>query len=274
MVKSAGKRPYFIYWGICAIFIVVGALRGATAPVSTPDVPSDRPRPIEPPHKSAQAGTRLTLLLGLNILTYGQYGYNTAVTLPDGRTLNYTGKQSSSGGTVLIGTSITPPAAFRRLTVGLTFEVGGLESWTHSVIPSGATPPFSEDNLNRQIQRNSINGYPWRLSISPYVEHELGFLLASKVRAGYQYWHQSGSNSGVFPVDSTNSAVARYNVRFLHNSHLIRLSINNHTSLSEGTDTNSSPKKRNSGFVRQAGLLVGTNQTVMLFVSFGPAWSF
>lgn len=274
MFKSVDRRPDFIFCGICATFVLVGTLRGAAAPASTPDVPNDRPRPIEPPHKSAQGGTRLTLLLGLNILTYGQYGYNTAVTLPDGRTLNYAGKQSSSGGTVLIGASITPPAAFRRLTAGLTFEVGGLESWTHSVIPSGVTPPFSEYNLNRQIQRNSINGYPWRLSISPYVEHELGFLLASRLRAGYQYWHQSGSNSGVFLADSTNSATARYNVRFLHNSHLIRLSINNHTSLNEGPDTNTSSKTRTPGFVRQAGLLVGTNRTVMLFISFGPAWNF
>ena len=275
MAERVRVRVNFIVRGICAVFIAAGTLRGASAPVSSEsDVPSDRPRPVEPPHKPIQRGTRLTLLVGLNLLTYGQYGYNTAVTLPDSRTLQYTGKQSSSGGTVFVGTAITPPAAFRRFTIGLTVEVGGLESWTHSVIPNGVTTPFSEDNLNRQIQRSAINGYPWRLSISPYVEHELGFLLASRVRAGYQYWRQSGSIAGVFPVDSTNSAIANYNVHFLHNSHLVRLSINNHTSLDEGTETSQASQKRGTGFVRQAGLLVGTNRTVMLFVGFGPAWSF
>jgi hypothetical protein len=232
------------------------------------------PRPIEPPHKPAQPGTRLAITFGLNLFTYGQYGYNTSVTMPDESALSYSGQQSAIGGSLLLGAAVTPPAALRRLTVGFTVNAGGLDSWRHPVIPSGTVTPFSQSNLNAQIQRSAALSYGWRPSVSPYIEHELGFLLASRVRAGYQYWHQSGSYQGSFPLDQSRSTWADYNVRLLHSSHLIRLSINSHTSLDDDADARSTSKKQHPGFLRQAGVLVGTNHTVMVFIGVGPTWSF
>jgi hypothetical protein len=253
----------------CASLLVSGDLKAAGPPA--PDQQDRPPRPIEPPHKPVQAGTRLAVVFGLNLFSYGQYAYNTTVTLPNGSTFPYAGKQSASGGSFLTGAAVTPPGAFRRLTAGFTLNLGGLASWTHTPIPNGVTTPFSQSNLSNQIQRNAIFGYGWQPAISPYVEHELGFLLESRVRAGYQYWHQRGSYSGSFSVDQPGSALANYNVRVLHSSHLLRLSINNHTSLDDET---SPSRKQNPGFLRQGGLLVGTNHTVMLFIALGPDWTF
>lgn len=255
---------------VCASLLAAGTLQAAGPP--TPDDPKDHPpRPIEPPHKPVQAGTRLAVVFGLNLFAYGQYAYNTAVTIPGSSALNYAGKQNASGGSFLTGAAITPPGAFRRLTGGFTLNLGGLAAWTHTPIPNGVTTPFSQSNLSTQIQRNAIFGYGWQPAISPYVEHELGFLLESRVRAGYQYWHQQGSYSGSFAVDQPGSAVAGYNVKVVHSSHMLRLSINNHTSL----DDESSPSKRqNPGFLRQGGILVGTNHTVMVFIALGPDWTF
>ena len=276
MSKPPCRRLKVVVLAICAPLLVSGILQAAGPPSDAqaypPDEKSRSPRPIEPPHKPVQAGTRLAVVFGLNLFSYGQYGYNTAVTMPDGSVLNYAGKQSASGGSFLTGAAVTPPGAFRRLTMGATLNLGGLSSWTRSPIPNGVTTPFSQSNLNLQIQRNAIFGYGWRPAISPYIEHELGFLLESRVRAGYQYWHQRGSYSGSFPVSQPGSASADYNVRVLHSSHLIRLSINNHTSLDD--DTSPAYKKRNPGFLRQGGLLIGTNHTVMVFIALGPDWTF
>jgi hypothetical protein len=278
MDGSVNRRLSFVILGICATLATSGSLKAgfaaSAAEMSTREGQDSPPRPVEPPHKPAQQGTRFALLFGLNLFTYGQYGYNTAITMPDGRTLHYAGQQNASGGTFFTGAAITPPAALRRLTVGFTLNLGGLQSWTHPVIPSGVVTPFSQSNLSLQIQRNEALSSAWRPAVSPYIEHELGFLLKSRIRAGYQYWHQLGSSQGLFPVDQSRSALADYNVQFLHSSHLIRLSLNNYTSLEDDTDTNSASQKRNPSFVRQAGLLIGTNNTVMVFIGLGPAWSF
>ena len=278
MDGSVNKRLSFVILGICTTLAASGSLKAGLAAsaseVPTPAGQSSSPRPVEPPHKPVQPGTRFALLFGLNLFTYGQYGYNTAITMPDGSTLHYAGQQNASGGTFLVGAAITPPAALRRLTVGFTLNFGGLQSWTHPVIPSGVATPFSQSNLSSQLQRNEVLGSAWRPTVSPYIEHELGFLLKSRIRAGYQYWRQVGSSQGLFPIDQSRSARADYNVQFLHSSHLMRLSLNNYTSLEDDTDTSSASQKRNPSFVRQAGLLIGTNNTVMVFISLGPAWSF
>lgn len=191
--------------------------------------------------------------------------------MPDGSTLSYAGKQNASGGSFLTGAAVTPPGAFRRLTAGFTLNLGGLAAWTHTPIPNGTTTPFSQSNFSTQIQRNAIFGYGWQPAISPYVEHELGFLLQNRVRAGYQYWHQRGSYSGSFPIDQPGSGVAGYNVKVVHSSHMLRLSINNHTSLDDET---SPSRKQNPGFLRQGGVLIGTDRTVMVFIALGPDWTF
>lgn len=267
--KPPCKRLNIVVLAVCASLLVAGTLKAAGPPA--PDKQDRPPRPVEPPHKPVQAGTRLAVVFGLNLFSYGQYGYNTAITMPNGATLPYNGKQSASGGSFLTGAAITPPGAFRRLTAGFTLNLGGLSAWTHTPIPNGVTTPFSQSNLGTQIQRNAIFGYGWRPAISPYVEHELGFLLESRVRVGYQYWRQRGSYSGSFRVDQPGSALANYDVQVLHSSHLLRLSINNHTSLDDET---SPSKKQNPGFLRQGGLLIGTNHTVMVFIALGPDWTF
>jgi hypothetical protein len=276
--EPANRRLSFVILGICAIMAVWEPLQAAPmagAPEGpTPDQQRRPPRPIEPPHKPVQPGTRIAVIFGLNLFTYGQYGYNTSVTMPDGRVLHYAGQQNAIGGTFLLGAALTPPAALRRLTVGFTLNAGGLDSWRHPVIPSGTVTPFPQSNLSAQIQRSAALNYGWRPSISPYVEHELGFLLASRVRVGYQYWHQSGTYQGSFPVDQSRSAWADYHVQLLHSSHLIRLSLNNHTSLDDDADARSTSKKQHPGFLRQAGVLIGTNHTVMVFIGVGPTWSF
>jgi hypothetical protein len=280
--KSASKHPSFTLLRISAVLAVSGLINAAFGGNATEmpgldDPQTSSPRPIKPPHKPVQHGTQLALFIGFNFFTYGQYGYNTAITMPNGATLNYSGKQSAPGGTLLVGAAIRPPSALRRFTLGFTLNAGGLNAWSNPVIPSGAQTPFSQGNLNAQLRRSAALRYGWSPAISPYVEHDLGFLSASRIRAGYQYWHQSGSYQGSFPTEpSRSSPSAEYNVRLSHSSHLIRLSINNQMSFEDDDDPTSTATsaKRTFGFVRQAGLLVGTNQTVMVFVGFGPAWSF
>ena len=245
----------------------------SAAEVPPPESQKREPHPIEPPHKPVQRGTQVGVILGLDFLTYSRYGYNTAVTLPDGNVLNYAGKQTSTGGTFFVGAAVTPPRALRRLTAGVTLNVGGVESWAHSVIPSGTPTPFSQRNLNSEVQRRLVYGYPWRPSVSPYIEHELGSVLENRIRIGYQYSYQTGSYQGSFAADDTGTATAQYHIRFSNSSHLVRVSLNSRTSLDD-SDENPDAARRRFAFVQQAGLLAGTNRTITLFLSFGPSWSF
>jgi hypothetical protein len=239
---------------------------------ATPD--QQPPGPVEPPHKPAQQGTKIALTVGIDFLLHGQYEYTTRVMMPDGSAYNYSGKQGASGGTLLLGAAITPRAALRRMTFGFNLETGGLESWAHSVIPSGTTTPFSQSSLDSQLRRDLAGRSPWSAVVAPYIEHEVGFFLENRVRLGYQYWRQTGSASGSFRVqDNLRSPLAGYDIRFANSAHLIRVSFNNYTSLDD-TDAGSGSTKRKTGFLRQAGLQVGTNKTVTVFLAVGPLWSF
>jgi hypothetical protein len=272
-----GTCLQIIAFGICIGSVGLGSTFPAGR-VSNPDTPESDPKqrpskPVEPPHKPAQRGTRVTLLVGFNFLAHGSYGYDTRVSMPDGQTFAYSGKQSSSGATVFLGAAVTPRGAFRRMTFGVTLNTGGLESWNHSVVPSGAFTPFSERNLNEQIWRDAVGRAPWQSSFSPYVEHELGFLLENKIRIGYQYWHQTGSYRGAFPIDeSPPSPIGGYDVRFSNSAHMLRLSINSYRPFDD-SDTNPKSRQR-SGLVKEVGLQIGSNNSVSLFVSVGPSWSF
>lgn len=243
-------------------------------PVSAARPDQEPPPPVEPPHKPAQQGTRVTLVVGVNFLLHGQYQYNTTVTMPDSSVFNYSGKQGSSGGTLLFGAAVTPPAAARRMTLGIDLQAGGLEAWAHSVIPSGTATPFSQSSLDSQIRRDLAGRSPWGTVIAPYIEHEVGFFLESRIRLGYQYWRQMGSAGGSFRVEnSLRSQLAGYDVHFANSTHLIRVSFNNFTFLDD-TGTGSSHENRKSGFLKQAGLQIGTNKSVMVFVAVGPLWTF
>ncbi|MFL6447553.1 MAG: hypothetical protein ACJ746_07670 [Bryobacteraceae bacterium] len=237
------------------------------------DPPQRAPKPIEPPHKPAQQGFRLAATIGFNFIGNAKYSYNTAVTMPDGTALNYSGTERSSGGTLSLGAAATPGGAFRRFTLGFDLNFGGLDVPGHPVVPPGTATPFSQSNLNSQVAQKLVVGSHWHPFISPYIEHEIGSILQNRVRLGYEYLNTSGSASGVFAVDQSRSTQARYSVRFGQATHMIRLSVHN-DSWFDDTEPGKAPPKRRSGIIQQGGVLVGTDGTVMVFVRVGPVWTF
>jgi hypothetical protein len=265
------------FCGIWVFSLLAGAV---TIPGSAPaqsipkeSPPQRPPKPIEPPHKAVQQGFRLTATIGLNLLANGKYQYNTTVIMPDGRAFDYNGVQRSSGGMLSLGAAATPGGALRRLTMGFDLNFGGLETWAHPVIPSGSVTPFSQSNLNSQVAQQSLASPPRRPFVSPYIEHELASVLQNRVRLGYQYLHTAKSYGGSFAADQSGSIQANYNVRFSQTSHMIRVAVHNDTWLDD-TDRGHVPPKRRFGFVQQAGVLIGTDRSVIVFVRTGPVWIF
>ena len=260
---------------IWVISLLVGAtiIPGSSPGQSTPKESPRPPKPIEPPHKPAQQGFRLTVPIGFNLLENGRYRYNTMVTMPDGSVFNYSGGQRVSGGTLSIGAAATPGGALRRLTIGLDLNFGGLDTWTQPVIPPGSVTPFSQANLNTEVAEKSLSGSARGPFVSPYIEHDLGSVLENRVRLGYQYFQTAQSSSGSFHADQSGSIQAKYSVKFSQASHMIRLSVHNDTWLDE-TGTDQVPPKRRFGFFQQAGVLIGTDGSFIVFVGGGPAWIF
>jgi hypothetical protein len=201
-----------------------------------------------------------------------RYSYSTRIDLPGGQQLNYADTQTARGGVLLAGLQLTPPRALRRFTVGITFGAGGLESWLKAPIPGGVSTPFSQDDLLLAIQRRYILHTGWHPSISPYIEHELGNFFGNRCRIGYQYWRQSGENQGTFLLNHGSPALAAYDVHLRYSAHLVRLSINELTEL-DNMQLKGRPRQR-FGILQQAGVMVGTNQTVTVFVGVGPFWGF
>jgi hypothetical protein len=192
--------------------------------------------------------------------------------MPDGQPLHYSGTQIGAGGTLFGGAAITFPGSLRRVTVGANFNLGGLDSWMRSVIPKGASTPFSQRNLQYAIAVQSFNRRAWGFSISPYIEHDLNSSLDRRYRIGYQYWRQPVSYQGSFVPSDTSPDLARYDVHLKYSSHLIRFSVNNYWDLGD-PDANSSGARRVSGIVQSAGISVGTNRTIILFFGLGGMWS-
>jgi len=240
---------------------------------STPRESTQRPpKPIEPPHKPAQQGFRLTVPIGFSFTQNVKYRYNTTVTMPDGSVLDYSGAERSSAGTLSLGLTATPGGALRRLTIGFDLNFGGLEMGGDPVIPPGSVTPFSQSNLNSQVAQ-SMASSSWHPFVSPYIEHELGSILQNRIRLGYQYWSSAESYNGSFAADQSGSIPAKYRVRFSQASHMIRVSVHNDTWLDD-TYTDQVPPKRRFGFAQQAGVLIGTDGSVVVFVGVGPAWIF
>jgi hypothetical protein len=262
-------------WRVWAIFVVGGAVlfpfssRAQAPPNESPQRP---PNPIEAPHKPAQEGFRLTATVGLSLLGNGSYRYNTTVTMPDGSALAYSGTQRSSGGTLSLGTAFTPGGALRRFTIGVDLNFGGLEAWAHPVIPTGSVTPFSQSNLNYQVARRSLTRTPWRPFVTPYLEHDVGSILGDRIRLGYEYMQTTGSLKGSFAADQSGSIQAGYNVKFSQASHMIRLSVHNDTWFDDA-DLDHVPTKRKFGFIQQAGMLIGTDASIVVFVNVGPLWT-
>ncbi|MFL6417565.1 MAG: hypothetical protein ACJ74Y_18065 [Bryobacteraceae bacterium] len=249
-------------------------LTTSLVPYSQAQDTSDRPKPISPPHKPVQQGFRFTATFGLNFLVNGKYSYKTAVTMPDGSALSYSGVQRSVGGTLALGASATPGGAFRRVTLGFDLNFGGLSLAERTVVPSGSVPPFSQDNLNAQVTRGSLVSSHWHPFVSPYIEHEIGSILQNRVRLGYQYVGTTASDSGSFAVGQSRAVQARYAVQFSQSSHMVRLSVHNDTFFDDSDMDHSPPPRRRSGVVQQAGVLVGTDGSVIAFVRIGPVWTF
>jgi hypothetical protein len=263
------------YWRTLVMLLMTGPVwmpcsSAQTAPKESPQRP---PKPIEPPHKPAQQGFRFAATIGFSLIANGKYHYNTTVTMPDGSGLAYNGAPRSSGATLFLGAAATPGGALRRFTLGFDLNFGGLDLSGHPVVPPGSITPFLQNNLNSQIAQKSLIGSTWRPFVSPYIEHEIGAILQNRIRLGYEYFHTASSISGAFAVDQPGSMQARYSVRFSQASHMIRLSVHN-DSWFDDTDTDHTPPKRRSGFLQQAGVLVGTDGSVVVFVGVGPVWIF
>lgn len=275
---TQGRRGDVIsrYWRTLAMLLITGSV---LVPCSSPaqtvpkESPQRPPKPIEPPHKPAQQGFRFTATVGFSLLANGKYRYNTVVTMPDGGALDYRGAQRSAGATLLLGAAATPGGVLRRFTLGFDLNFGGLDVAGHSVVPPGSVTPFSQNNLNSQIAQRSLISSNWRPFVSPYIEHEIGAILQNRIRLGYEYFNTASSTSGSFAVDQPGSVQARYSVRFSQASHMIRLSAHNDSWFDE-TDTDHTPPKRRSGFLQQAGVLIGTDGSVVVFVGVGPVWIF
>jgi hypothetical protein len=232
------------------------------------------PPPLKPSNEPRARGSRLAFVVGVDLLPWANYGYETRVNLPDGQQLQYSGRDGAPGVTLFAGGSFTLPRALRRITVGASIAAGGLNSQQRAVIPSGVSTLFSQRNLQNDL-RNRYSFTPgWHSVFSPYIEHEVGSFGENRVRAGYQYWKQTGSYTGVFVPTDGSSALAAYNVRLKLSSHLVRVSVNQFLDLgSSDSDTNTPHRpRRQSGMIRQWGVMVGTHGTIMIFVGIGPFW--
>jgi hypothetical protein len=259
-----------VYLAACGLFAV-----GLPATGADPATAEDRrePKPVKPPLEAVDQGFRMGFIVGISgQVVPARYSYSTRIELPGGQQLNYADTQAALGGFVLAGLQLTPPRALRRFTVGISFGAGGLASWLKAPIPSGVSTQFSQDNLLLAIQRRYIFRSGWHPSISPYIEHELGNFLGNRCRIGYQYWRQSGEYQGTFISNEGSRALAAYDVHLRHSAHLVRFSINNLTELDD-TQLNGRRTQR-YGLIQQVGLLVGTNQTVTVFLGVGPFWDF
>jgi hypothetical protein len=277
MVRLGGDAVISRCWRTFVLsLLIIGRafLPSPSAAQTLPKEPEQRPpRPIAPPHKPAQQGFRLTATTGLNFVVNGKYNYDTAVIMPDGSALRYSGNQRASGGTLSLGAAATPGGALRRFTLGFDLNFGGLSVAGHSVVPAGTVTPFLQNNLNTQVARRSLVSSHWRPFVSPYVEHEVGSIFQNRVRLGYQYFNTSALIDGSFPVDQPRSAQASYSVRFSQASHMVRLSVHNDSWLDD-IEPDQAPPKRRTGIVQEGGILVGTDATIVVFVKVGPVWTF
>jgi hypothetical protein len=239
-----------------------------------PESTERRPREVKPPRTPSEQGFQTALLFGINILPHATYGYNTRIILPDGQQLQYAGSQSAPGVTVFAGGSVTFPGALRRVTAGIHFNAGGLSSASKPVIPKDTPTPFSKQNLQNAVQNQHASGTGWNAGFSPYVEHEIWRLSEMRLRAGYQYWKQTGAYQGTFSPNQIS--VGGYGVELKHSSHMIRVSLNHslYFNDSNGLTDTFQHAVRKSGLIRQIGVTAGTHKTIMLFFAIGPIWQF
>ncbi|MCU1261506.1 MAG: hypothetical protein JWO80_4391 [Bryobacterales bacterium] len=216
----------------------------------------------------------MALLVGIDVLAWAGYSYDTHVSLPDGQQLQYRGTAGAPGVALSGGGAVTLPGAWRRITVGVSINAGGLNSSKRSVIPAGVATPFSKVNLQNQIRSKYSYAPGWTSALSLYVDHDLAFLRENRVRVGYQYWRQTGSYTGTFEPTDKSRALAGYDVRLASQSHLLRVSMNNYASLDDSDINTTTPNRprRKTGMIWQFGVAAGTHRTIVIFAAIGPCW--
>jgi hypothetical protein len=275
--NSPSKAVDLLLVGLC---MSLGAAPAAGLP-ETPETEAEQgtasdqksPVPVRPPNEPVARGYQVALLVGIDIFGWGGYSYDTRVNLPDGQ-LRYRGADGAPGLAFSGGGAVTLPGAWRRLTVGASFSAGGLHSSTRPVIPAGVSTPFSQTNLQNNIRYKYSLAPGWTSGLSLYIEHELGFLHESRVRAGYQYRRQTGLYKGTFEPTGSSRALAEYDVRLESRSHLIRISVNDYNSLLVPDSNSTTPRRhrRRAGLIRQWGVMIGTHRTIIVFAGMGPFW--
>jgi hypothetical protein len=230
----------------------------------------EKPSQVKPPRDARSRGSELSFLVGLGGLPTGSYEYDTRVTLPGTGKFQYSGRQRAPGFVFFGSGAFTLPRRLRRITVAATINLGGLAWASRPVIPSSVSPPFSKESLYSDIQGRYSSRPGWGIALSSFVEHDIGFFHEKRVRAGYQFWNQSGSYTGSFAATGSGDP-ANYNGRLSLRSHLLRVSVNEYVDLQDDTERSGRAKRR-SGMIQQWGFMLGSHQTIMLFVATGPFW--
>ncbi len=250
---------------LCAGFTI--AIAG-----QTPSAPPDRqPRQVNPPRQPADNRPRLALALGMTVLPWTNYRYQTTVTLPSGSQLVYSGSGAAPGITAFAGPTLTLPGPLRRLTLGVDLSAGGLYTLGNPVVPANASVPFSSVSLQQSIKLEHSFGQGWRAFASPYIEHDIAAFHDNKLRLGYQFLTQSAQYTGDFPAGLSDIPNAAYDVQLHYRAHLVRFSWSNFL-YADDYGHGGQPSERRTGLLRQMGICAGTGHTVVIFFAIGPIW--
>jgi hypothetical protein len=278
--RSASKRAGLFLVALSMRLIAAPAMNSpersaaeaqGSASVSEESAASDKenPQPVKPSREARTRGPEISLLIGVGVLPLASYAYDTRVSIPGLAQLRYSGRQHSLALGFFAGGALTLPGPLRRITVGAGIN-GSEPDSTFRVIPAGVSPPFSKQSLYSDIQATYSLRSSWEAAFSPFIEHDVGFFHGGQVRAGYQYWYQLGAYSGSFASADGRSTI-NYNVQLNLRSHLFRISMNDYGALED--DTGSSQRsKRRFGIIPQWGIMIGTHQTIAVFVAIGYSW--
>jgi hypothetical protein len=226
------------------------------------------PPPVKPSREGRKRGSELSLLVGLEATAVASYAYDTRVRMPGADQLRYKGTQRSRGLALFAGGEFTLPGFLRRITIGAGINAAGPNTKDRPVIPSSVSTPFPKASLYSDIQTRYLFRSSWRTALSPFIEHDIGFFHGDRVRAGYQRWGQAGLQTGSFPL-AAGSALANYDVLLNLRTNLVRVSVNHHVASDDGSNDSHRSKER-PGMIQQWGCMIGTHQTVVIFVAIGP----
>jgi hypothetical protein len=259
-----------VHWPTVVIAVLCAGCATPIAGQGDP-VPDRRPEQVKPPRQPVDTHPRLALGLGVTVLPWVRYDYQTAVTLNGGRQLAYSGAGAAPGLMVFASPAIVLPGSLRRVSVGADLSAGGLYTLSNAVIPAGTAAPFSTSNLQQAIKAEHSFGQGWHPLVSPYIEHDIASIRDNKLRLGYQFLTQSGEYAGAFPPNPVGLASAGYDVRMTYRAHLIRFSWTNYLYAGDYGRGGGPPEHR-TGLLRRIGVCAGTHRTIEIFFAIGPIW--